>query len=112
MNGIQDVFIIYDEDTNSYKVLGIKEETGMMSSFIPIESKIDDVSAAVMIKNAFTFGQSEGYKEARKKYKPKIVRVVDEEYGDDYISVCSSCKNELSDKFKYCPYCGGHIENN
>lgn len=110
MNG--DVFIIYDEDTNSYKVLYIKQETSMMSNFIPIESKIDDVFAAVMIKNAFIFGQSEGYKEARKKYKPKIVRVVDEEYGDNYISICSSCKNELSDKFKYCPYCGGHIENN
>lgn len=108
MNG--DVFIIYHEDTNSYKVLYIKQETSIMSNFIPIESKIDDVFAAVMIKNAFTFGQSEGYKEAGKKYKPKVVRAIEED--DDFAPICSSCKNELSNKFEYCPYCGGHIENN
>lgn len=109
-NGLQDVFIIYDENAKSYKVLYAKQENSMMAHIIPIESNIDDVSIAIMIKKAFNIGQDEGYKEAKKEYEiKKVFRVRDSLDKIDETYMCSSCKTELRPIIKYCPMCGGLI---
>ena len=109
-NGLQDVFIIYDEIAKSYKVLYAKQENSMMAHIIPIASNIDDVSVAAMIKKAFNCGQDAGYKEAKKEYEPqKVLRVRDPRDKVDETYMCSSCKTELRPFIKYCPICGGLI---
>lgn len=108
INGLEKVFITMD-DSGCYSINTIKKT----SWGLELETLFEHITSgteAIGLKNSYIFGKDHGFSEAKELYEAKIVRAIEED--DDFEPICSSCKNELSDKFKYCPYCGGHIENN